>query len=226
MSALERQTEGLWTVAAPQTFYGFHLGTRMTVLRLPGGGLWVHSPIRIDAQLKAEIDALGRVEHIVAPNAYHHLHAGPAAALWPAARVHAPGALRKKREDLRIDAELSDVPDSAWGGALVPIPIAGNLIHETVFVHRPTRTLINADLVENFDGSPHRPTQVYLWASGILGTVGLGRFIRLAFRDHPAARRSVDRLLTEDFDRIVLAHGRIVPSGGREAVRNAYRWLG
>lgn len=226
MRVLERQTEGLWTVAAPQTFYGLHVGTRMTVLRLPGGGLWLHSAIPISAQLKAEIDALGRVEHIVAPNAYHHLHARPATALWPEARVHAARELRAKRADLRIDAELSDVPDAAWAGALVPISIAGSLIHETVFVHRPTRTLITADLVENFDRSPHLPTQAYLKASGVLGTVGLPRLIRLAFRDRPAARRSLDRLLTEDFDRIVLAHGRILPSGGREAVRNAYRWLG
>jgi len=226
MKALERQADGIWTVAAPQSFYGFHLGTRMTVLRLPSGGLWLHSAIRIDAQLKAEIDALGPVQHIVAPNAYHHLYAGPAATLWPKAQVHAPRQLRKKRPDLRVDAELSDTPDPSWGGALVPVPIAGNLIHETVFVHRPTRTLINSDLVENFEGSPHLPTRVYLWASGILGTVGLGRLVRLTFRDHPAARRSLDRLLAEDFDRIVLAHGRIVPNGGRDAVRNAYRWLG
>jgi len=43
----------------------------MTVLRLPSGALWLHSATPIDPQLRAEIDALGRVEHIVAPSAYH-----------------------------------------------------------------------------------------------------------------------------------------------------------
>ena len=225
MGSLERHAEGLWTTTAPLKFLGLHLGTRMTVLRLPSGALWLHSATPIDPQLRAEIDALGRVEHIVAPSAYHHLHAGPASALWPGARVHGPRGLRRRRPDLRIDAELLETPDPAWGGALVPMRLLGTILHETVFLHRPTRTLIVADLVENFDGSPHLPTQVYLRVAGLKGQVGVSRLGRFIFRDRSVARRSIDRILTEDFDRVVLAHGRIIPSGGRDAVRNAYRWL-
>jgi len=197
----------------------------MTVLKLPAGGLWLHSAIPIDSQLKAEIDALGQVEHIVAPNAYHHLYAGPASALWPGARVHGPRGLRRRRPDLRIDAELAEMPDPAWGGALLPMRLLGTVLHETVFLHRPSRTLIVADLVENFDGSPHLPTQCYLRVAGLLGQVGVSRLGRFVFRDRSAARRSIDRILAEDFDRVVLAHGRIIPTGGPQAVRSAYRWL-
>ena len=225
MGSLERQAEGIWTAAAPLKFLGLHLGCRMTVVRLPSSALWLHSAVHIDAELKAEIDALGRVEHIVAPNAYHHLHAGAAAALWPKARVHGPRGLRKRRPDLRIDAELAETPDPAWGGALLPMRLLGTLLHETVFLHRPTRTLIVADLVENFAGSPHLPTDLYLRVAGLHGQVGVSRLGRFVFRDREAARRSVDRILGEDFDRIVLAHGRVIPTGGAAAVRAAYRWL-
>ena len=40
--------------------------TRMTVIRLPDGGLWLHSPTPLDDGLRAAIDALGPVAHIVA----------------------------------------------------------------------------------------------------------------------------------------------------------------
>jgi hypothetical protein len=59
MSTLRREADGIWTAEAPQRFYGLHFGTRMTVLRLPDGGLWIHSPVSIDVALKGAIDALG-----------------------------------------------------------------------------------------------------------------------------------------------------------------------
>lgn len=44
-------------------------------------------------------------------------------------------------------------------------------------------------------------------------------------RNRKAAREQVDRMLAWDFDRIVLAHGGIIETGGREVVRRAYAWL-
>ena len=79
--------------------------------------------------------------------------------------------------------------------------------------------------MENFDTSPHLLTRLYLRAAGLQGRVGFSRFLRGVYRDRPAARRSLERLLALDFDRIVLAHGRVLEHGGRAAVREAYRWL-
>ncbi|HUM13841.1 MAG TPA: DUF4336 domain-containing protein [Myxococcaceae bacterium] len=225
MSELVRQADGLWTVAAPHRFYGLHLGTRMTVLRLPGGGLWLHSVVAIDDPLADEIQALGSVAHIVVPNLYHHLYVSDAIERWPNARVHAPAGMRRKRPELRIDAELSQTPDPDWGGVLRPVHIDGTMLDEMVFVHRPSRTLICSDLLENFDTSPHLPTRLYLRAAGLHGRVGWSRFLRLVFRDRRAARRSLEQLLGLDFDRVILAHGRVLEQGGPAAMREAYRWL-
>jgi Domain of unknown function (DUF4336) len=222
---LVQHTEGLWTAGAPQRFYGLHLGTRMTVLRLPGGGLWLHSVIPMEEELARQVEALGPVRHLVVPNLFHHLHVAAALRRWPTARVHAPARLRRKRPDLRIDAELGETPDPAWEGVLTPLHVDGSIIDETVFVHLPSRTLVCSDLVENFDTSPHLPTRLYLRAGGIHGRVGFSRFIRPVYRNRRAARRSLERLLALDFDRIILAHGRVLDSGGPAAVREAYDWL-
>jgi hypothetical protein len=48
--------------------------TRMTLVRLPDGALWCHSPIAPDAMLLAAVDALGPVGHLVSPNLLHYAH--------------------------------------------------------------------------------------------------------------------------------------------------------
>lgn len=225
MSELVRHAEGLWTAWAPHRFFGLQLGTRMTVIRLPDGALWLHSVVAIDDLLADEIQALGPVHHLVVPNLYHHLYAVDSIQRWPAARVHAPTAMRRKRPELRIDAELTETPDPGWCGVLTPVHIDGAMLDETVFVHRPSRTLITSDLVENFDTSPHLPTRLYLRAAGLQGRVGWSRLLRGVYRDRGATRRSLERLLGLDFDRIILAHGQVLEQGGPAAMREAFRWL-
>jgi hypothetical protein len=73
--ALVPLAENLWVVARPQTFYGLPVGTRMTVMRLDGGRLLLHSPVVLDPGLRSELDAIGRVCYVVAPNRVHHLYA-------------------------------------------------------------------------------------------------------------------------------------------------------
>ncbi len=223
---LDRLDEGLFTGAAPLTFLGLHLGTRMTVVRLEEGGLWIHSPIPLMPALQAEVDALGPVRHIVAPNLYHHRFAGEWSTAYPGAALHAPAALGRKRSDLKIAVPLEEASVAPWATALVPVRIDGARFHETVFVHRRTRTLVSSDLVENFATSPHLPTRLYLKMAGIHGKAGIAAPLRMMYADRAAARRSVDALLEQDFDRIVLAHGDIIGGGGPAIVRRTYEFLG
>jgi hypothetical protein len=44
-------------------------------------------------------------------------------------------------------------------------------------------------------------------------------------KDRAAVRAGVERLLAEEFDRVVVAHGQVLPSGGREALRAGFDWL-
>ena len=226
MSELVQHAESLWSVSAPHRYFGLYLGTRMTVVRLPGNNLWLHSVVAIDDILADEIQALGAVRHIVMPDLYHHVYVSDAIRRWPVARVYAPARMRRKRPELRIDSDLSETPDQSWCGELVPVHIDGSMLDETVFIHGPSRTLVCADLIENFDSSPHLATRLYLKAAGIQDRVAFSRFLRPVYRDRPAARRSLERLLRLDFDRVVLAHGRVLEHGGPSAVRDAYRWLG
>jgi hypothetical protein len=57
---------------------------------------------------------------------------------------------------------------------------------------------------------------------GRLGPTTLDRFI---VRDSTAARESLERILEWDFDRVIVAHGDVVESGGKEMLRDGYSWL-
>src|SRR5262249_11895661 len=156
----------IWIAAMPLSFGGLRVGTRMTVVRLASGDVLLHSPVRLTLPLRAEIDAIGPVRHIVCPNLFHHLYAGEAQAAWPQARLHAPAKLKAKRKDLRIDALLSDTPDLDWQDELVPVTITGSMLAETVLYHAPSHTLITSDVIENFHSHPHWFTRGYLRLNG------------------------------------------------------------
>ncbi len=215
----------VFVARGPLHFLGMRIGSRMTVVRLPDGSLWLHSPIAASLALCAEIDALGPVAYIVAPNIGHHMYAGDWAALYPDAQLFGSPTLPQRHPELVFTDTLEAPQAWPWRDTLATFPIVGNLLEETAFVHRPSGTLICADLVENFREMPHTPTRLYLRANGIFGQPGFSRMLRPLFRDRPAARASVDALLEEPFERIVLAHGELIEGGGNDVLRSSFEWL-
>lgn len=224
-TSLFEVADGAWVRHAPLRFMGlFELGTRMTVLRA-GDGLVVHSPVPITAELKAAVDALGPVRFVVAPSLYHHMFVASATDAWPDARLLAPAALRKKRPDLRIDADLEAGAPSAWDGTLELFPIRGSMLGETALYHRSSKTLVGADLFENFTHVEHGLTRGYLKLGGVYGKPGWHRLLRSVYRDRKAARASIETLLALDLENIVIAHGDIVTARARETLQEALAFL-
>src|SRR5215469_5158890 len=102
----------IWMADGPVTsFHGFAYSTRMAVIRLSDGSLFVWSPVALSDSLGAAVNALGSVRHIVSPNALHHLFLGDWKSAYPAARLYASPSLCSKRRDLTFDAELGDEPE-------------------------------------------------------------------------------------------------------------------
>lgn len=218
--------DGVWLCAAPVSFIGLRLTATMVVLRLSNGSLLVYSPALLTRERRAEVEALGRVAHLYAPNLHHHLHLGDWTSAFPSARVHAPRGLKKKRPELRVDRVHGDTPEPAFAGVIDEIPIDGFRLQETALFYRPAQTLVVADLVHNIGRPTHRWTATYARVMGFYDRVALSRAIRWsAFADRKAARRSIDDVLGRGFDRLVVGHGAPLMTGGRDAVAATYDWL-
>jgi hypothetical protein len=223
---LESLAPDLWTATGPFSAGGMELGVRTTVARLPDDGLWVHSPIELTDALKADVDALGPVRFLVAPNKIHHLYLDKWVAAYPEARLHGVVGLPDKRKDLKWDGILLDgKPDPAWGGVFEQKHFLGAPhTNEMVFLHVPSRTLILTDLAFNIHEA-HLMTRLYLRIGNCYGRLKTTAIMRFFVRDKQAARASVDRLLEWDFDRIVVSHGDVLEHGGPAALREAFEWL-
>ena len=223
---LARLADGVHALHAPRLMYLglFQVGSRMTVLRLSDGSVLLHSPVPFDDATKEAIDAIGPVRFIVAPNLYHHLYVGEAAKAWPDAAIVAPAALRKKRKDLAIAADVES-PPAAWKGTVDVFPIAGSMLGETVLLHRPTGTLVSADLVENFSAMEHGITRAYLKLGGLYGKPGWHRMMRFVYRNRQAARASLEAMLDQPIERAIVAHGEPIFTRPKETLQEALSFL-
>lgn len=217
---------GVWLDHARVRIVKTRLTTTMTVLRLGDGKLLVHSPIELTAERRAEVEALGSVAHLYAPNLFHHLWIGDWAAAFPGAQLHAPAGLTKKRPELRVDrVPGSDAPRD-FMGVVDERPVEGFRLRETALFHRPTQTLLVTDLVHNVGRPQDAWSKFYTRAMGFYDQVALSRALRwTAFSDRAAARRSVDGLLALPFARLVVGHGEPIREGAPQALRAALSWL-
>jgi hypothetical protein len=206
-------------------FAGVETGTRMTVVRLRDGGLFVHSPVSLDAATRQAVDALGPVRVVVAPSRFHHLYVGEWIKAYPDAVAYACPGLERKRPDLLWHRVLGDAPEAEWRGDLDQVFFgARSLENEVVFFHPTSRTLLCADAIFNLANHPSRFTRIVAFLMGSRKP-GATLLERVLIRNRAAAREQVDRMLAWDIERIVLAHGPIIETGGREVLRSAYAWL-
>jgi hypothetical protein len=223
---LRQLAQDLWIADRPQAFYGLPVGTRMTVIRLGGGPLLLHSPVALDPELRRELDAIGRVAYAVAPNRVHHLYAGDVAQVYPGTRLWVAPGLERKRPDLRFEAVLGDEAPEEWKADVGQVFFRGRPYeNEVVFFHRPTRTLIMCDLAFNFGPGAAAPTRLLMKLLRSYGRLGPSTLDPWLIRDRRAARESLERILAWDFDRVIVAHGDVLESGGHEILRRGYSWL-
>ncbi len=223
---LRKLADNIWVAERPQSFYGLEVGTRMTVIRLADASLLLHSPVALDAELRRELDSIGRVRFVVAPNRVHHLYAGKVADAYPHARLWIAPGLETKRPDLSFVAVLGDEAPAEWKDQVDQVFFRGRPYeNEVVFCHRASRTLLLCDLAFNFGPRAATLTRLLMRLIRSYGRFGPSKLDPLLIRDPVAARQSLQRILAWDFDRVVVAHGEVLESGGNQALREGYRWL-
>jgi hypothetical protein len=223
---LERLDDDLWIATRPLPLWVGDVGTRMSVLRLGGGDILLHSPVSLDPALREALDRIGRVRWVVGPSKVHHLFLGDFVRAYPSAELCGAPGLAEKRRDLRFQRVLDAAPVAAWDGRVRHHPFAGApAINEVVFLHRRSRTLLLTDLAFNVKPGARNRAKLFHRLVGATGRFGPHRILRAAIRDREAARRSLETILAWDFDRIVVTHGDVLEQGGPEALRAGFAYL-
>lgn len=231
--SLEPFGESLWLAEGPiVNFYSFPYPTRMVVVRLADGGLWVWSPVALTEELRRDVDALGPVRHLVAPNKLHHLFLRDWLETYPRAQAWGEPAVVTKRADVPFAGTLGDTPPAAWAGELDQAWFRGSvLLNEVAFFHRASATAIVADLAQTFSESFLRAQ----WAGwqrwiarrwGITQGAGMAPLeVRLAFLNRRPARAAARKVIGWNPERVVMAHGVAQACQGRAYLERAFAWL-
>ena len=149
---LKQFGQEMWTAdGAHIDIAGFHYSTRMAIIRLSNGHLFIWSPVTLTEALRTAVDALGDVRHIVAPNSLHHLYLPEWKSAYPGASLYAAPGLRDRRNDIVFDADLGTEPHPDWAGEIDQVQVPGNLITtEVVFFHVRSGSALFTDLLQQF----------------------------------------------------------------------------
>ena len=101
----------------PVTVAGFHYPTRMAVIRLADGKLFVWSPVKLSEALAKSIEDLGPIGYLIAPNHLHHLYLAD----WINASFLDAPVIRKSRARIRKHFALVRFP--FYRGAVLPLSV-------------------------------------------------------------------------------------------------------
>lgn len=216
----------LWTAETKVWFSGVRLRARMTVARLAGGRLWIHSGHPPTPELCAELDRLGEVAWLVVPNRYHHLHAAALKARYPAAQVIGPRSATERNKAVAIDLPIDDPRLPSLIPDVTAIALRGApFLDETLFFHTATGTLIGADLMMCGCPADHF---TWRWASRVVGQWQRYKAppdVRKHTRPSPELSASLDQLAQLPLQRIFVAHSDPIEDRPREQLAEAWQFV-
>ena len=227
---MEKLAHEIWIFNGnPVQFLGLPFSTRMTLVRLSNGELWVHSPIKLSDTIKEQIDTLGQVKYLIAPNHLHHLFLPEWIAAYPNAEVYGTNEVIKKRNDITFDASFNEQQDWPWRADIEQEMFTGSpLMEECVFYHKGSNTLIVTDLVENFSGRNFNYWQrVVAKGVGILAPNGkMPLDWRLSFMfGKTDARKHIKRVLAWEPELLIMCHGQILTENTGKFLARSFDWL-
>jgi hypothetical protein len=203
--------------------------TRMTVVRLGNGDLFLHSPIKYDETLAAALQTMGTVRHLISPNQWHYAHIGEWQRAFPDTIAWASPGVRRRAHARHIEVdftrELGAEPPKEWRDEIDQTLVPGGIFKEFVFFHGTSKTLILTDTIMNLEpGKLDEPWRTSAKLSGMTcphGQIFFGMRLPLLLQRR-RARVAFEKIRSWRPKRILLAHGRCFDNAD-EVMRRFFR---
>jgi hypothetical protein len=203
--------------------------TRMTVVRLANGDLFLHSPIKFDERLAKELCEFGTPRHLVSPNQFHYAHIGEWATAFPGAISWASPRVRQRAQarhvDVKFTRDLDANPPGEWREEIDQLLFPGGYFKELIFFHKASRTLILTDTIINLEldkiSEPWRTATKFTGMHHPRGQIFFGIKLPLLFQ-RGKAKAAIGKIYSWQPQRIVLSHGRCFDSNANEAIRRIF----
>lgn len=250
---IRQVTPEITTFSVPFSRFGLiKFGGRATLVKLATGNMLVVSPVALTADVQQTIESQrGKIKYIAAPDMEHHIHLTAWKKAFPHAEIIAPEGLREKRQR-NPDQKDTELTHILTKGNKHNIHISeefdkefdieyvdGHANKEIAFLHKPSKTLIQADLIFNLPGNEQYSRSDESPTSGIFTKLFRPlisatpppatwnkRFVWYALTsDRQSLSQSVARMNDWDFDRVIPCHGDVIETGGKAVFQNAFEWF-
>ncbi|KAL3471011.1 beta-lactamase-like protein [Aspergillus californicus] len=247
-------TSDVVTMSLPFARFGhFKFGGRGTLVRMSSGSIAVFSPVNLTPAVQDTVTSLGgKVKYIAALDLEHHLHLTTWKNAFPEAEIIAPEGLWEKRQS---HPEFKDTPfkyimresnkDQGWKISeefdkdFEVEYVYGHGSREVVFLHKPSCTLIEADLMFNL------PAREQYSKTGGSATAGiLTKIVKPLLSTNPPATwqkrfawyilssgnrnafsESMKKIDKWEFNRLIPCHGDVIESGAKGVFRTVFEWF-
>lgn len=223
-------------------------------MKLTSGSLAVFSPVALTPEVQAKLTALGGpVKYLIAPDIEHHIFLTEWATAFPDAKLIGPEGLPEKRAkatDPKIGKEpfavvfrapdkLTTTIDDEFDRDFAYEYVDAHANKELVFLYRPERVLIEADLLfnlpaeEQYSRVPEAekkvglPARLFVSMNSTAGDAkALKRFLWYAMsaRDRSGFNASVARIDAWDFETLVPCHGETIVGNAKEVWKKVFEW--
>jgi hypothetical protein len=221
--SLQYIAPSLWVIGYPLKMLGVDLRRNVSIIRLSSGKLVIHSTGPFSRADVARIGHLGEPAWLVDAMLRHDTFAREGHDAFPLIPYLAPEGFSAESG---IDTISLTPPPAEWLGELEVLKLEGAPeFDEHVMLHRASRTLIVADLVVNFGPHQNLWSKVLLRIATVQGlhNPGVTRLFQKAVKDRSAFNRSLERLLSWDFERVIVGHGEIIEFSGQTKLRDAWK---
>jgi hypothetical protein len=215
----------LWVIHHPLSVLGTQHGRTVSVIRLSGGKLLIHSMAPFTPAELAQIRGSGEPAWLVEAMLLHDTYAAEGRELFPGLPFLGPPGFA---EVVKFPVAPLLPPPDEWAGEIKVIRLRGApKLEEHAILHVPSRTLIVADLVFNFSEQERGWDRFFhRHIAGFNRYPGMSRVFKWCVSDRLAFWDSVSEILQLDFDRIIPGHGGIIETGGKEKLRAAMEAAG
>jgi hypothetical protein len=216
---MEQLAPNLWIREYPFSLLGGHQGRVVTIIRLASGRLIIHSTAPFGSSDVTDIGRLGTPGWLVDSMLNHDTYAKEGRDAFPDLPYLVPAGF-PNAEKLRAQPLLP--PPAEWAPEVEVLLIDGMpMAREHVFLHAPSRAIIVADLVFNFEAAAGWTSFFRRTLMGVKEHPDSARLYPRLIKDRAAYDRSIHTLLGWDFDRIIVGHRAPILSNGKELLRQA-----
>lgn len=235
-----RLTENIVIHSAPFTRGPIlNFGARMALIQLPLLiVVWLAIPWGPEAkaafaELTGSTDQLAwKVSHIIVPDREHTMAAGEFKTEFPDAVVVGPaGANHVEVGVSEGNKVLESLPGTTgeFADAFSAVFVPGHTNQELVVVHKPTRTLFEADLLFNIQpkleqyGGKNPNTGLSFLTRYLQPYSKVGGWLTSKILPPTAENKAgIAAIASLDFDRLVMCHGEVVDSGAKQVFTTAF----